>query len=79
MAIFSFIFLDGYDENTHENMLECYEIPSLKFPQAKECLAEIEDNLILFLASRSEEIHFENLYTNKFEHPITKGKAWYYF
>ena len=55
-----------------------FETTSLKFPQARESLAHIEDGLLLFLASRSEEIYFESLYIGKLQEPVKKGKSRYY-
>ena len=57
-----------------ENRMQLHETVSLKFPQAKDCLAEFEDDLFSFGNFRPQENTTTHLYDNNTYNVITKSR-----
>ena len=64
-SLYMFIFLEpegeegvyGKDTNTDEEITNSYETVSLRFPEARDCLVEIEEGMFSFLATRTDSTH----------------------
>ena len=64
----------GQNNNVGENMTQRHETVSLKFSQARDCLAELEDDLFSFVICRPQENTSTRFYGNKTYNIVSNGR-----